>query len=319
MNKIVFYHYHVNGDAFSSRIFVKHIIDIFKDSVEYYYTAPRCKASHCLDIGIPDKNFNYVSIPTEANNSIVYFSNGILYIDLWIGNYYNFCCFWCFIGYIEYYNEVIDSINNLNITSYISYISKDIIPYIKFNYDFYNCKFFNEYFNKFRIIFSKIILVYNSTPTTYIMNVNHNLYVDELSNKYPNYLFLTFSETDIKRDNVKTVKTFYSENNTIPIDYGIEFSYLTFFCDKVIYTSSGITYLSIFNENNIKNKYIMLSSNTFYDTNLVYFGNRICDKYYDEYLCPNKHNIFIHKIFTPNDNLTNELDAFIDLPLIINE
>ena len=52
MKNIVFYHHHVNGDCFASRIIVKHIIDNLKSSVDYYYTSHKSISSHCLDIGV---------------------------------------------------------------------------------------------------------------------------------------------------------------------------------------------------------------------------------------------------------------------------
>jgi len=314
MNKIVFYHHHVNGDCFNSRIFVKHIMSILKDSVDYYFTSALSLSSHCLDIGIPDNHFNCIPLPSQASDSVThFFNNDTLYLNVQVGTYPPPLCHWCLYKFIDYYNTVINNVNSLKIIDSISYIPTDTIPFIPFNYDFYNCKFFNEYFEKIRNVFSKIILVYNYNPITYHLNVNHNTYIEFLSNKYPNYLFLTFNETNMNKDNVKVVRSIYNESNEIPLNYGIEFSYLTFLCDKVIYVPSGLSAISFYNEKNIINKYILLYCTSHW------IGIYACDKYFDEYLCTNKYNIFIHKAFVSNNNLTNDLDTFINLPLIVNE
>ena len=62
MKKICFYHYHVNGDSYISRIIVKHIVEHTKYlNLEYFYTAYRSLSSFCFDI-IDDNNFNKINL-----------------------------------------------------------------------------------------------------------------------------------------------------------------------------------------------------------------------------------------------------------------
>jgi hypothetical protein len=82
-DKICFFHNHVNGDCFLSRILVKQIMNANKSkNITYYYTAPRALVSHCLDLGIPDKNFNIVKIPHP--NELFFVVDNMLFINIWI-------------------------------------------------------------------------------------------------------------------------------------------------------------------------------------------------------------------------------------------
>ncbi len=316
MKNIVFYHHHINGDCFASRIIVKHIIDNLKSTVDYYYTSYKSCNSHCLDIGIIEKNFNCFPIPNEANSSLVYFSNDTLYVNVWMGYSSSRSCALCLDQYITHYNTLIDMINCLVTNINLPLIVNNTTPTVPFDYSFFNCGFFDEYINKVKNVFSKVILIYNNhTPTYHNLRVNHNIYIDLLSEKYPNYFFLTFNETNIQRDNVTTMRNVYSNYDKLPLNYGIEFSYLTILCDKVIYIPSGLCTLGFHNERtNIKNKYVILFCICNEQT-----GRYVCDEYIDEYLCLSKRNIFIKKLWVYNIDLISEIDTFINLPLINNE
>ena len=111
------------------------------------------------------------------------------------------------------------------------------------------------------------------------------------------------------------MRNVYSQYNKLPVNYGIEFSYLTILCDKVIYIPSGLCTLGFHNERtNVKNKYMILFCICNEQT-----GKYVCDEYLDEYLCLSKRNIFIKKTWINNIDLINYIDTFISLPLITNE
>ena len=113
-DKICFFHNHVNGDCFLSRILVKQIIDANKSkNITYYYTAPRALVSHCLDLGIPDKNFNI--IPVQHLNELFFVIDNMLFINIWIAifadlndNTKNKICALCLNNVIPNYNKLIE-------------------------------------------------------------------------------------------------------------------------------------------------------------------------------------------------------------------
>lgn len=313
MINIIFYNFHVNGDCFTSRILVKHFIENIKNA-NYYYTSPRSLSSHCLDIGIPDDNFNIYSLPYNAESFTVLFLNNCLYINTWIGKCSKFCI-WCLDSYIKHYNQIIDNINHLNVNIDVPNIKTDLEPFVKYDYSLYTCKFFNDYFNDIKSKFSKIILIYNCTVTTYVNvnNITHVGYLDQLTEKYPDFFFITFSETNIKKHNIICATTIYEEKSQKSINYGIEFSYLASFCNKIILLPSGVCQFGFYNEINVRNKYAIL-----YCKCSEVKDNHVCDEEVFENLCIEKYNLFVKKIWINKTRfeIMNEIEEFILLPTI---
>ena len=273
IHSIVFFNNHVNGDCFSSRIFVKHIID-HMPNLNYYYTAPRSLISHCKDIGIPDENFNKKSIPFFDNvdndvnpNYLNFFSNknGYLYINVWIGNTLKFnsnnkLCWLCGLEYLEYCNYIIILLNQTYNTTINLINTKNM--YIPLDYDFYDCYFLDDYMINIRKKYNKIVLYYNLPVTTmvHLNNINYNqIILDD-----PNILYITFLPTKLNYSNIISIKEIYDNyNKKLPKGAGIQFSYLSKYCDKVISFASGISLLYLNNDNKfIKNKLLMITSNS---------------------------------------------------------
>jgi hypothetical protein len=325
IHSIVFYHNHVNGDCFSSRIFVKHIID-HMPNLNYYYTAPRSLISHCKDIGIPDENFNKKSIPffnnltsDENPNYLNFFSNknGYLYINVWIGNALkinsnNKLCWLCGSKYLDMYNYIIILLNqtyNLNMN-----LIETKNPYISLNYDYYDCYFLDDYMIKQKQKYNKIVLYYN-LPVNSMTDLNNIDYNQVLLNiNDPNILYITFLPSKITYNNVISIKEIYNNyNKVLPIGFGIQFSYLSIYCDKIISLASGSA-MSILNWQNkfIKNKILMITSNNL-DTTVLPISH---DDYSKKSACVAKFDwyITIYNYSENNDNnmLYNYLNKFIN-------
>jgi hypothetical protein len=259
-NKIVFFHGHVNGDCFQSRIIVNHIITKTKHlNIEYYYTAPRVICSHSLDLGILEENFN--KYQNLNYNLACYIENNIFYINIWIGlfNHINKICVFCMKNIILNYNLLICDINkitNLN----LEFINTEQNPFIKFHYSYYDIDHLNLFINEKKNIYKKIILIYNVNLTTFIslLKIDHNFYINILSNKYKDFLFITFNETNLNKDNIISINKIYNLSNKIlPSSFGIQFSYLSELSDKVILLPTGPCLFCI-NDKNIKNKFMMI-------------------------------------------------------------
>jgi len=319
MRNIIFYHYCVNGDCFTSRILVDHFIKNVKNVV-FYYTAFRSLASHCLDLGITNNNFNVIRLPghndedfpehDKHDNFFIY--NNDLYINPWIGKFKSKFCIWCLDNYIDYYNSIISNINK-NVNEFnIPQINNTITPYVPFNYKYYNCEFLNDYIVNLKKQFKKIILFYNNFVTTYILfnNLDYTKLINIISEYYPDFIFITFKNTDLNKPNVIDISTIYINNNFIlPNAYGIEFTYLNTLCDKVFFSPSGLSQLGFYNENMIKNKYAIL----YCKCNLI-TPMCICDECENENLCIEKYHFYCKKIWIDTDNLIYQIEHFINLP-----
>lgn len=264
-NKIVFFHQHVNGDSFHSRILVKQIIDATKEqNIMYYYTAPRAYISYCLDLGISDEHFNM--IPVLKPNLLHYIENEILFINVWIGittgtiEDQNMVCALCLNNVIPKFNFLIKSLNNtLNMNIELLDENKNISPYIEINNKYYNTDFIENFINKNKEKYDKIVLICNNNPSTFTSMVNITRgYLLYIINKFPNYLFITFQNTKITQTNLISIEKIYNETNTpISNNWAIMFPVLSKLSDKVILLPTGPSF-ACFNNETTKNKFMML-------------------------------------------------------------
>ena len=266
IEKIVFFHFHVNGDSFYSRKLVKHIMDSTKDlNLTYYYTAPRSVISHCDDLGILPENFNVIQSPTYE---FYLLENNILFINVWMGVYldqiedlsnYEICAL-CLNNYIYKINKKIRVLNdNLNLNIEELKLSNEDCLMLTRNYDFYDLKFIENFITKNKEKYEKIVLLCNNEPTTFITLTNiTRRYIAVITKKLPNYLFITFSPTIYTSENVISIEQICNQNNNAPyLDNGIIFSYLSKLCDKAILLPTGLSF-TCFNDQYIKNKFLML-------------------------------------------------------------
>ena len=268
IHSIVFVNALANGDAFISRIIVKHIIKC-TPNLEHYYNGLNSISSHCKDIGIPDENFNVISIPEDFNikvatNDFTYkYDNGYLFVNPLHGHE---VCWLCLHKYLTNFNKLINDINNkygLNI-NYIETINND--PYISFNYDYYDIEFIKTYILDKQKSYDKIILYYNNDVRTKtdLNKINHNFILQSLSNNNNNYLFITFKKLDFIKNNIISINEIYENHNKIiPIGVGIQFSYISILSNKVIGPISGNMQLCLHNENkHIKNKFLFINNSS---------------------------------------------------------
>jgi hypothetical protein len=309
IDNIIFFHNHVNGDSVMSRILIKQIIDYTKNSnIQYFYTAQRSFDSYCIDLGINKENFNTMKIPNNFTNKNLNVIDNNLYIDVWIGHTEVKCCF-CMINIIEYYNEIIKSLNNQYNFS-IEYI-KQQNPFIKFNYDYYNCIKLKDYIISEKNKYNKIVCIYNILPTTFITlrNINFENIIISLSKMYEDYLFITFNNIKTSNNNIISFKYIYNNlYNKDIINYSIQFSYLSLFCDNIIGLLSGICQV-LFND-----CFYELSKNItiIYDISEHTPENTPLCVMYDNTLCTKKNNLLINCYKYKNDNnLLDYLELFL--------
>jgi len=318
-DKIVFFHEHVNGDCFQSRLIVNYIINKTKNlNIEYYYTSPRTISSFSVDLGIPHENFNKYSISSWGLPC--YIENNILYINIWIGFYMgvNEICVFCNKNLLVNYNILISEINKIT-TLNLESINIEENPFFEFDYSYYDIEHLDVFVNEKKNEYDKVILVYNLNPTTFgsLSIIDHNFYLSQLSKKYKDFLFITFFETSLNIDNVVSIQTIYTlKNKILPDSFSIQFSYLSQLSEKVIILPSGPALFGFTDKNkNVKNKFLM-----FFDRINYTYCCPYCITNNDSnvsLLCVDKHNwdvkLFYIDVFNDETrvNVCNEVENFI--------
>jgi hypothetical protein len=315
IKNIVFFHEHVNGDCYFSRTFVKNVIEGTRDmNVNYYYNSYRSLSSRCRDLGITDENFNK-KIENMHYGLKHYKINDTLYLNVWIGFGLKYpLCIMCMTNFSSHYNELISEVNNsyeLN----INLIDTNSVSqyFIGFDYNLYNTNFLKDFIYKKKSIYKKIIVVYNCKVTSYLSlnNINHNDYLYKIANQHPEYLFVTFVNSNLQNENIISMDNICNEYNIeLPNSYSTEFSYLSTVVDKVIVLMSGVSQMcyNTLNLNN-KNKFLM------FITNHNPAGCPLCSFSDDKLLCCSKYNLFINTLLVDKCNseyIYNNVHEFIN-------
>ena len=321
-HKFCFFHHNVNGDCWSSRLIVNHIIKHTEQlKCEYFYNAHRAINSHCEDLGILPEKFNKISQAPDIKG--VQYINDVIYLNTWIG-YTDNLCVWCLKSLNIYYNTLIQEINNhceLSIPLITSENASDsCIAHIPFDYSKYDLSALEQIKHLIEIkkqTYKKIILIQNYQVTTKLLlnNIDHIQYIHKLSAKYPEYLFMPYMNitSSCSISNIISLDVFFNqiENKDLhrigmPMIYA---SYLSILCDKVICLGSG-PMLYTFNEENkhIRNKFFLVS--TIEDIYGVYVP--VCPTNESKELCVNKYNLYYKVHFYSDNNLfLQEVEEFI--------
>jgi hypothetical protein len=300
---IIFYHIHQNGDSFTSRMFVNHFIKHTKDmNLKYFYTSRNSLESHCEDIGIPKENFNVYSACHIHPSKMFHKDGDNLYINVWVGQSNMGGCLWCLNGWSDFYNTVIEKLKEYDI--HIPPIKKDDPIFLPIERDF-------EY--EIDPKYQKVVVIYNCRINTYeIINyLKHNEYINELSNRHKDYLFVTFVDTGLKNENVVPFSNILK--GEVPKGYAIDLACFNKRADKVIFLPSGVSQLSFYHEKDVKNKYAIL-----------YYldGHHLVPKEYlptndreRDYMCIDKYGHYIKKIWIDRvsdfGSFVNQVDNFI--------
>lgn len=300
IKQIVFYHHHVNGDCYLSRIIVKAVTEYMKSKyydILFYYNAYRAFDSFSTDLDIPREHFNIANLPLNSENLKHLLVEDTLYINVWIGFAREIICVFCLKNITEYYNEFIVELNTVygfTIKTIDTCTNNKIFPYISINYDYYNCNFLDDFISNRLSKYDKIIMIYNIKPTTFIRlrNILFDEYLFILSRKYPKFLFITFIKLDklIIPNNIISLEEIYQECELpFPNSCAVEFSYISKYADKIITLSSGVCQFSFNNFTiNTENKIMMI-----YDK--LSIGNpaqcQFCNNYEDN------NNLLCSKVF----------------------
>ena len=317
IRNIVFFHQHVNGDCYFSRVFVKRVIDGTKDlNINYYYNSYRSLSSHCKDLGIIDEHFN--SNFKNMNYGIKHYKiNDTLYLNVWLGINNNYeMCVMCMKGYTLNYNDLINEINETYTLNILPIETNKIEQpnFIGFDYSLYNINYLNNYICVKKTTYIKIITVYNCAVTSYLSlnSICHNYYLDKISSEHPEYFFITFVSSGLMKENIKSFCEIYNEcfNSQVNSSYGIDFSYLSTIVDKVIMLMSGVSQLCYNSLNlNDKNKFLM------FITNNNVSNCPVCSFSDDNLLCCSSYNLFINTLLVDNSSdseyIYNNVNEFI--------
>jgi hypothetical protein len=317
--KLCFYHWHVNGDCWWSRLIVGHVIKHTKHlDMEYFYNAHRSINSHCEDLGLPRENFNVMPLITDHRG--VHFIYNAIYVNVWIGHSHtDSICSWCLKSLNIYYNTLINEINNkceLSIPPITSEVANDsCIAHVPFDYSKFDSSALEQIKHFIEIkknTYKKIILVQNFNVSTkiFLNNVDHAQYIYYLSTRYPEYLFMPYNNISHRYSagNIFSLGMFFGqiENNDLHRNgmHMIYASYLSTFCDKVICLASGPA-LYTFNEENkhVLNKFFFLDApetpGAAVPTCINEQSKDMCVKKYNlhyNYHCYADNSLFVQKI-----------------------
>lgn len=320
--KFCFFHTHVNGDCWSTRLIVNHIIKHTQHmNCEYFYTAPGAINSHCEDLGIIPENFNKMPLVTDIKG--IQSINGIIYLNVWIG-YVNNLCVWCLKSVNVYYNKLIMTLNkhcNFSIPLITGESANDSrIAHVPFDYSKMDASALEQlkYFIEIKKqAYKKIILIQNYQVTTKLLlnNIDHHQYIHNLSVKHPDYLFIPYINITPTHNvcNIMSLDMFFNQIENKDIHRTgmsmIYASYLSILCDKVICLASG-PLLYTFNEENkhIRNKFLLLST----IEDVPGFCAPMCPINESKELCVSKYNLYYKVHFYSDNNLfLQEIEDYI--------
>jgi len=315
IKNIVFYCFNCNGDIFTSRLFINNIINnTINKNINLFFTSPNPNivSSHCFDLGIKYQNFNKINLPStifEYINKPIHLIESNLFINIWVfnENFFNLTtkCHLCLLDSEKYFNYLIEQLNN-DYNFSIERISYENITYLEFNYSYYNIDHLKFYILEKKNIYNKIILIYNNNSNANNINFDYLDILLKLSNENLDYLFITFIKE--KRLNIKNITSIYDIYNDLnlilPHDYGINYSYLGKYADKIICKDSGPSYF-------LFNKYLKNKKNT-----LLWLTNgspeNKCINYFNKFSCLNNYYLEIFIIsYLNNNEIFDKINNFI--------
>lgn len=235
MKKIVFFNHAHRGDIFLSRPFVKEIVE--KLDVEFYY-------SHFWgEYLLKDLNINYIHIDTVDKIPQIdrhighYISEDTLYINTWIGNYFDHSkprygeCNLQSIYFLMYEQifKVIRKIFQIDLNL------KDIHEYFPtIDYSYFNIGNIDKYLKEDT---RKKVLLCNGPALSGQCDYNGDMaeIINFLSQKYSNITFIITHNIKLEKDNIKyTGDIIQSQKSDLN-----EITYLSKFCDVIVGRSSG--------------------------------------------------------------------------------
>lgn len=229
MDNITLYNHFHNGDIFFSRIMINLISDKF--NIEFFHNL---KSPLFLDLpDIKESNDIPIFFPMHENPIFSSNSSESKIVNNWIGQYgnkytriiNNGCSF---ENHFKLASEVCNKIGfNPTIDSkYLPKINSELIP---------NVSLIDKKIKNYKNIFSKIILICNgNVHSGQSVNFDFTKFIYEVSNKFPEFLFLITQPINLNLDNVVNTSTM---TNSIP-DL-VQIGHISKYCDVIIGRASG--------------------------------------------------------------------------------
>lgn len=177
---------------------------------------------------------------------------------------------------------------------------------MEFDYSYYYVNHLKLYILEKKKIYNKIILIFNNISNANYINFDYYDILIKLSSENLDYLFITFiKDSRINIKNIISICDIYNDFNlSLPNDYGINFSYLGKFADKIICKDSGPSYF-LFNKylKNKKNIFLWLTNES---------PENKCSNYFNKYSCLNNYYLEIFIISNLNNNqIFDKINNFI--------
>jgi len=220
VHTIVLYHHHVNGDSLFARLLLERLAPL-TEQYRCYVCAPRTHGSIFSDLAggrfIFCNEWASKCPPTEQFHT----SNGVLYVDMWIGWAFAVCVF-CLDHVVAYYNTLL-----LDLSKHVSMSFEpitDSFPYVEFDYDHYNCGWIPRALDCDG--HDAVVAVYNMKPLTFPAARVPTSVIRTSAEAQPRVLHITFVPTDVPMpSNVIDFKRFATMAGVALSDnYAVEFS-----------------------------------------------------------------------------------------------
>jgi len=263
-NKIRLFNCYGHGDLYSTREFIKELVDAFPEKdIEYSHGKNERIFADIMGL-------IYSKIDSSCDNAKGKYSVGnTLYINTWVGRNGK---------YVTPGNTVsITNIKNLfneemkNIHSFDKGIN-EYIPQVDFSK--FNIKPINKFLEKRRNV--TLIFISNCiAQSSQAENFDFDPIIERLCDEFPHFDFITTNGTLVVKDNLHYSIDITQSEDGFDLN---ELSYLSTYCNPIIGRGSG-AYCFAMNKENVLNmspqKYFIGFTHTPYGSNLLY-GQDLC-------------------------------------------
>lgn len=272
MKNILFYNFWHNGDVFSARGYIKHIMDSLPNTKFGYYHVNHPKIMHDLVTlefvpDIPEESIR------ELNLVKIHETPNTIYINTWVGVY-----FYQFTNYVTQFKNYTVNLPDEEHANYVSLhkmydfiiqylnyhyktdirLSENPLDYVpKINWNAYDIGAVDDFLEDG--YGTKMILICNGKVRSMQSNLgNLSNCITALAKQYPLYIFICTEKFETNLHNIIFTQEIFNLENDLN-----EIAYLSLYCDIIVGKNSGPFMFTHVEENinNSKKVFVALSHN----------------------------------------------------------
>lgn len=244
--KLIFFNQYHNGDCYVGKGWVRNIINQMPKDVDFIYSHGNhpdiVKDLGCIHLPIDRIN----SMGISNKSQLVTDQYGNIYINTWCGAFQGELFGWdehsnFIVQHVMYsaYCNLINQATGLEIHQ--SNNPYDYLPFIDFSY--YNTKPADEFVNNLNgrdlVVFCNGRVMSGQCGLGNMKNI-----VDEISDRFPDTVFVVTEDVDIKKSNVYNTNDIFKQKCDLN-----EIAYLTKFAKLIVGKNSGPATYSLYQDN----------------------------------------------------------------------